>query len=64
MPKRQNEFNKKQYDQHLIRFPRGTIERFRELFGDDVSFNGWVVSLVTSRLLISEEKQLTKPPKM
>lgn len=65
MGKRQNEFNRKTYDQRLIRFPAGTIQRFRDLFTDDVPFNGWVVNLVTSRLLMTEEKQWsTKPSKM
>lgn len=56
MGKRQDEFNKKTYDQRLIRFPTGTIRKFRSLFADDVPFNGWVVNLVTSRLLMTEEK--------
>lgn len=65
MGKRQNDFNRKAYDQRLIRFPAGTIQRFRDLFTDDVPFNGWVVNLVTSRLLLTEEKQWsTKQPKM
>lgn len=51
-----NEFNKSSYDQRLIRFPKGTIKRFKELFADDVPFNAWVVNLVTSRLLLTEEK--------
>lgn len=50
------EFNKKSYDQRLIRFPKGTIAKFRSLFEDDVSFNAWVVNLVASRLLMTEEK--------
>lgn len=57
------EFNKRAYDQRLIRFPKGTLLRFHELF-KDVSFNAWVVQLVTSRLLVYEEKQETKPPDM
>lgn len=62
---RQNEFNKNNYDQRLIRFPKGTIKRFKELFADDVKFNSWVVNLVTSRLLMTEEKNWkTKQPKM
>lgn len=65
MGKRQNEFNRKAYDQRLIRFPKGTLLRFRELFQDDVPFNAWVVNLVTSRLLMTEEKVWsTKQPKM
>lgn len=65
MGERQNEFNRKAYDQRLIRFPKGTIKRFKELFADDVKFNSWVVNLVTSRLLMTEEKSWsTKPPKM
>lgn len=65
MGKRQNEFNKVAYDQRLIRFPKGTIKRFKELYADDVKFNSWVVNLVTSRLLMTEEKNWnTKPPKM
>lgn len=50
------EFNKKSYDQRLIRFPKGTIAKFKSLFEDDVPFNAWVVNLVTSRLLMTEEK--------
>ena len=61
--KRQNEYNRRAYDQRLIRFPKGTLQRFHELF-KDVSFNAWVVQLVTSRLLVYEEKQVTKPPDM
>lgn len=49
-----DEYNKKAYDQKLIRFPAGTVKRFNELFKDDISFNGWVVNLVTSRLLYKE----------
>lgn len=52
-----SQFNKQAYDQRLIRFPKGTIKRFKELFADDVKFNSWVVNLVTSRLLMTEEKQ-------
>lgn len=62
--KRQNEFNKRAYDQRLIRFPKGTLQKFHELFADDVPFNSWVVNLVTSRLVLREEKESTKPPKM
>lgn len=47
-------WNKKKYDSVNIRFPSGTKARFIELFGSDVSFNGWVVGLVTSRLLLKE----------
>lgn len=65
MGKRQNEFNRQAYDQRLIRFPKGTIKRFKELFSDDVKFNSWVVNLVTSRLLMTEEKKwATKDEKM
>lgn len=49
-----DEYNKKAYDQKLIRFPAGTVKRFNELFENEVSFNGWVVNLVTSRLLYKE----------
>lgn len=60
-----NEYKARNYDQRLIRFPKGTIKKFRELFADDVPFNAWVVNLVTSRLLMTEEKKWsTKPPKM
>ena len=52
-----SQFNKQAYDQRLIRFPKGTIKRFKELFADDVKFNSWVVNLVISRLLMTEEKQ-------
>lgn len=51
---RRDKYNAKAYDQTLIRFPKGTLKRFRELFGGDVSFNAWVSNLVTSRLLIKE----------
>lgn len=57
-------WNKKKYDQTLVRFPSGTLARFKELF-PDASFNGWVVSLVCSRLLLKElyfpTKQLPYP---
>lgn len=60
-----DEYNKRSYDQRLIRFPKGTIRKFHELFEDDVPFNSWVVNLVTSRLLLTEEKNWkTKIPKM
>lgn len=49
-----DEYNKKAYDQRNIRFPSGTVKRFRELFKDEVSFNGWVVNLVISRLVAAE----------
>lgn len=49
-----DEYNRKAYDQMLIRFPAGTVARFRELFKDEVSFNGWVVNLVVSRLVVAE----------
>lgn len=51
-----NEYNRKAYDQKLIRFPVGTVKRFKELFKDDVSFNGWVVNLVISRLVMAENQ--------
>lgn len=60
MPKYQQEFNKRSYDQRLIRFPKGTLAKFHDLFEDDVPFNGWVVNLVTSRLLMTEEKQFNE----
>lgn len=50
-----DEYNRKAYDQKLIRFPAGTVARFRELFKDEVSFNGWVVNLVVSRLVVAEK---------
>ena len=50
-----DEYNRKAYDQKLIRFPAGTVTRFRELFKDEVSFNGWVVNLVISRLVVEEK---------
>lgn len=53
MPKYIDELNKKKFDQTLIRFPKGTLLKFRELFGD-LSFNGWVVALVSSRLVLKE----------
>lgn len=49
-----DEYNKKAYDQKLIRFPAGTVKRFNDLFKGELSFNGWVVNLVTSRLLYKE----------
>lgn len=51
---RRDRYNKSAYDQHLIRFPRGTLQRFKDLFGGEVSFNSWVSNLVTSRLVMKE----------
>lgn len=51
-----DEYNRRAYDQKLIRFPLGTVKRFKELFKDNVSFNGWVVSLVISRLDMAENQ--------
>lgn len=51
-----DEYNRKAYDQKLIRFPAGTVKRFKELFKNDVSFNGWVVNLVISRLVMAENQ--------
>ena len=48
-----DEYNRKAYDQKLIRFPAGTVKKFHQIFGD-ISFNGWVVSLVISRLCFGE----------
>lgn len=48
-----DKWNKKKYDQVNIRFPKGVVNRFRILFPDH-SFNGWVVSLVCSRLMYQE----------
>ena len=53
-----DEYNRKAYDQKLIRFPAGTVKKFHELFKDEISFNGWVVNLVISRLLMAD-KQFT-----
>lgn len=53
MAERQNKFNKLHYDQVNIRFPLGTLQRFKDLF-PGCSFNGWVSNLVTSRILIKE----------
>lgn len=61
MAQAQNEFNRKAYDQILIRFPRGTAQRFKDIFGSGVSFNGWVVNLVCSRLLMKELYFPNKP---
>lgn len=58
-----DEFNRKAYDQRLIRFPKGVIAKFKELFGDEFSFNAWVVNLVVSSLL-NVDQQFTDPPKM
>lgn len=49
-----NEFNRKAYDQRLIRFPLGTIKRFKKLFESDLSFNAFVVELVISQLDMTE----------
>lgn len=56
-----DKWNAKNYDLVQIRFPLNTRKRFRDLFGDDVSFNGWVVNLVTSRLLLKEWIYPDKP---
>lgn len=45
-----DEYNRKAYDQVLIRFPAGTKRKFRELSHNDYSFNAWVVNLVTAAL--------------
>lgn len=50
-----DEFNKKAYDQVLIRFPKGTKTLFVKLFKNEVAFNSWVVNLVVSRLLFYQE---------
>lgn len=49
-----DKWNKNNYQTIGIRFPVGTTQKFRDLFGNEVSFNGWVVQLVTSRLLMKE----------
>lgn len=49
-----DEYNRKAYDQKLIRFPAGTVQKFHDLFKDEISFNGWVVSLVVSRLVMAD----------
>lgn len=51
-----DEYNRRAYDQKLIRFPAGTINKFHQLFKNEVSFNGWVVNLVTSRLVWAEQQ--------
>lgn len=71
MAQAQNDFNRRSYDQVLIRFPKGTLQRFKDIWGSEVSFNGWVVNLVCSRLLVKElyfpEKPMPypdEPPKV
>ena len=49
------EFNKKAYDQKLIRFPKGFVARFHKLFGD-VSFNAWVVNVAVHELVKVESR--------
>ena len=61
MGEAQNKWNKEAYDQVLIRFPKGTRERFKSIWGSGVSFNGWVVNLVVSRLLVKEMYYPDKP---
>lgn len=61
MPEAQQKFNRENYDQVMIRFPKGTRKRFKEIWGSGVSFNGWVVNLVCSRLLIKEMYFPEKP---
>lgn len=63
-------WNKIKYDSVNIRFPSGTRRKFKSLF-PGVSFNGFVVNLVTSRLLMADQQfsdpvdqQKTKVPKM
>lgn len=51
-----DKYNARHYDSTLIRFPAGTLARFRQLFGN-VSFNGWVSDLVVSRLVMAELRQ-------
>lgn len=63
-------WNKKKYDSTLIRFPLGTIREFKRLF-PGIPFNGFVVNLVVSRLLMADQqfldpvdREITKVPKM
>lgn len=48
-------WNRKKYDETTIRFPSGTRQKFKRLF-PDVAFNGFVVNLVVSRLLMADQQ--------
>lgn len=48
-------WNRKKYDETTIRFPSGTRQKFKHLF-PGVSFNGFVVNLVVSRLLMADQQ--------
>ncbi len=55
-----DKWNAAKYDQVNIRFPKGVTDRFKQLF-PDASFNGWVVALVCSRLMLKEMYFKDKP---
>lgn len=48
-------WNRKKYDSVNIRFPSGTRRKFKALF-PGIAFNGFVVNLVVSRLLMADQQ--------
>jgi len=49
-------YNKKKYDQRLIRFPKGTVERLKTLAAsNDLSFNSYVCQSVEFMEMMTRE---------